>query len=181
MTSDEFSNSLILSALDLMQGLLLLHPPSRSLFRREIYMNVLLDLLDAANPPQVQSQSLLVLVSALLAAPENTRTFERLDGLLTVASLFKSRNTSQEVKMKVVEFFYFYLMPEGASSDDGLHRKPSQRAGSGDKEVQRGKLDGRNLITKSTGEKQRMLGKYMSNVAELVQDLQESVPRPIAV
>lgn len=31
---------LILSALDLLQGILLLHPPSRSLFGREIYMNV---------------------------------------------------------------------------------------------------------------------------------------------
>ena len=31
---------LILSALDLIQGTLLLHPPSRTLFAREIYMNV---------------------------------------------------------------------------------------------------------------------------------------------
>lgn len=34
------SDILILSALDLLQGILLLHPPSRALFSREIYMNV---------------------------------------------------------------------------------------------------------------------------------------------
>ena len=142
-------------------------------------MNVLLDLLDAANPPAVQSQALLVLVSALLAAPSNTRTFEKLDGLLTVASLFKSRNTSREVKMKVVEFFYFYLMPErAASSDEGLQRRPSKRVGSGDKD---GRTPSQDQTTRSTEEKQRMLGRYMSNVAELVQDLQESAQLGITV
>jgi len=31
---------LIIQALDLIQGTLLLHPPSRTLFSRELYMNV---------------------------------------------------------------------------------------------------------------------------------------------
>ena len=173
--ADDSINLLISSILDLLQGVLLLHPPSRTLFRQEIYMNVLLDLLDVANPPTIQSQALLVLVSSLLAAPENTRTFETLDGLWTVASLFKSRSTSKEVKMKVVEFFYFYLMPEATSKAvKGHQRAPSKRVGSGDKEGKQG-------ATRSTQEKQQMLGKYMSNVAELVQDLQESAPFPIAV
>lgn len=143
-------------------------------------MNTLLDLLDASNPQAVQSQALLALVSALLSAPENTRTFERLDGLLTVSSLFKSRSTAKEVKMKVVEFFYFYLMPEAGTSKSDLQRRPSKRVGSGDKD-RRKPSDSRNEVTKSTEEKQRMLGRYMSNVAELVQDLQESVPLAIAV
>ena len=70
-----------------MQGLLLLHPPSRIIFGREVYMNLLLDLLDPYNCPAIQSASLLVLVTALLAMPHNTRTFEHMDGLLTVTSL----------------------------------------------------------------------------------------------
>ena len=41
---------LILATLDLMQGVLLLHPPSRDLFAREIYMNV-------GPPVQYRSQS----------------------------------------------------------------------------------------------------------------------------
>jgi hypothetical protein len=75
-------------------------------------MNLLLDLLDPINCPAIQSATLLTLVTALLDQPANTRTFEELDGLLTVTSLFKQRATSREVKLKLVEFLYFYLMPE---------------------------------------------------------------------
>jgi len=138
-------------------------------------MNVLLDLLDVAIPSAIQSQALLVLVSALLAAPENARTFENLDGLLTVASLFKSKNTAKEVKLKVIEFFYFYLMPEAESRISNAHqRAASKRIGSGDGDSARSRV-------KSTDEKQQMLGKYMNNVAELVQDLQEAAPFETAV
>jgi len=38
--NDGQNDLLILANLDLIQGILLLHPPSRSLFSREIYMNV---------------------------------------------------------------------------------------------------------------------------------------------
>lgn len=38
--ADGSNDLLILSALDLTQGILLLHPPSKSLFSREMYMNV---------------------------------------------------------------------------------------------------------------------------------------------
>jgi hypothetical protein len=153
----------------MLQGVLLLHPPSRALFRRESYMDLLLDLLDAANPPVVQSQALLVLVTALLATPESTRTFENMDGLLAVASLFKSRSTSREVKLKVVEFLYFYLMPETpstTSSSAGPQRKSSKRINPTE-----------NIgFAKTTEEKQRLLGQYLSNVNELVQDLRENAP-----
>jgi hypothetical protein len=37
---DEQNDLLIVKTLDLIQGILLLHPPSKSLFSREIYMNV---------------------------------------------------------------------------------------------------------------------------------------------
>lgn len=174
------SNQLILSALDLLQGILLLHPPSRALFRREIYMNLLLDLLDAANPPAIQAQTLLVLVTALLATPDCTRAFEQMDGLLTVASLFKSRSTSKEVKMKVVEFLYFYLMPESTISADnkGHQRQPSKRAN--ERPASRSGDAGSRRI-RTTEEKQQMLGQYLSNVADLVEDLRENTPFELAV
>lgn len=181
---------LILSTLDLMQGILLLHPPSRSLFNREIYMNLLLDLLDASNPPKIQSQALLVLVTALLDCPRNTRTFEDIDGLLTVTSLFKSRGTTKEVKMRTLEFLYFYLMPEAASytatsapNTAVLQRSPSKlnNAFAGHARTHSGDDSSRMDIdempdAKSTEEKQELLGQYLNNVAELVQDLQESAP-----
>lgn len=39
-TNDGQNDILIIQTLDLIQGILLLHPPSRSLFTREVYMNV---------------------------------------------------------------------------------------------------------------------------------------------
>jgi hypothetical protein len=39
-SNDGQNDLLILACLDLIQGILLLHPPSRSLFSRELYMNV---------------------------------------------------------------------------------------------------------------------------------------------
>jgi hypothetical protein len=177
---------LIIATLDLLQGVLLLHPPSRALFAREIYMNLLLDLLEPANCPAIQSSTLLTLVAALLDHPENTRTFEDLDGLLTVTSLFKLRATSREVKLKLVEFLYFYLMPETpfeptstmSAPNTGFHhqRRPSKlvsRSVNGIGETDRDELDS---CTKTTEEKQALLGRYLNNVADLVEDLKETAP-----
>lgn len=190
--SNGTNDLLIIATLDLIQGTLLLHPPSRSLFAREIHMNLLLDLLDPTNCPAVQSATLLTLVTALLDHPANTRTFEELDGLLTVTSLFKLRATSREVKLKLVEFLYFYLMPEtptipvaGSSAPNtavlGLQRSPSKLAGAFSRSVHTsnaaaGTKDGVARETRTTGEKQALLGRYLSNVEDLVEDLKETAP-----
>lgn len=161
-----------------MQGLLLLHPPSRTIFGRENKMNLLLDLLDPFNCPAIQSAALLVLVTALLATPQNTRIFEQMDGLLTVTTLFKDEETTQQVKVKLLEFLYFYLMPEAPVQSSGA-RSPSKLAGvferrgstahgdeggAGDKSI------------RSQQQKQYELSRYLNNVEGLVQDLQESAP-----
>ena len=142
-------------------------------------MNLLLDLLEPANCPAIQSATLLTLVTALLGQPENTRTFEELDGLLTVTSLFKLRTTSREVKLKLVEFLYFYLMPETASPPSHLQtqqrRPPSRLSRSGSGASENSKIDG-NDNTKTTEEKQALLGRYLSNVSDLVEDLKETAP-----
>ncbi|KAK4456436.1 putative cell division control protein 14 [Cladorrhinum samala] len=105
-------DSLIVNALDLIQGVLLLHPPSKTLFARSVHMNLLLDLLEPINSPAIQSATIITLVVALLDVPQNMRVFEQLDGLLTITSLFKSRETGREVKFRLTEFLYFYLTPE---------------------------------------------------------------------
>ena len=188
LPSTSSPNPTILSTLDLLQGTLLLHPPSRSLFAREDYMNLLLDLLDASNPAHIQSQALLVLVTALLDCPTNTRTFESIDGLLTVTSLSKSRTTSKDVKMRTLEFLYFYLMAEtppkkssSAPNTANVGRNQGKaealaghaRTHSGDSG---GGMEGEDAakVTKTTEEKQKLLGRHLNNVAELVQDLQEN-------
>ena len=132
-------------------------------------MNLLLDLLDPMSCPAIQSSTVLVLVTSLLEVPKNIRCFERADGLLAVTSLFKNGSTGREVKMRIVEFFYFYLMPEAplnpGQHKDGLHRSPSKRLGSGG--IPAGD-------TRTTEEKQALLGRYLNNVHDLVEDLKES-------
>jgi len=140
-------------------------------------MNLLLDLLDPYNCPAIQSQALLVLVTALLATPQNTRTFEHMDGLLTVTSLFKDEETTQNVKVKLLEFLYFYLMPETPVSN--AQRSPSKLASAFDRRSSTTRGDnggGTQRNIRSQDDKQYLLGKYLSNVDALVEDLQESAP-----
>ncbi|KAI5793088.1 cell division protein Cdc14 [Geopyxis carbonaria] len=170
-TNNGQTNMLILSTLELIQGMVLLHPQSRKLFAREIHMNVLLDLLDAGNSGSVQSATLLTLVCGLMDHPANTRTFEALEGLATVSSLFKHRETPREVKLRILEFLYFYLMPEPITTGVATATSVSPSKGRASPQKSR---DIR--IDRSTEEKQRMLGEHMHNVEALVADLQESQP-----
>ncbi|KAF7552203.1 hypothetical protein G7046_g7483 [Stylonectria norvegica] len=182
--SDGQNDLLILSALDLIQGTLLLHPPSKLLFAREQNMNLLLDLLEPVNCPAIQSATLLTLVTALIDTPRNTRTFEDLDGLLTVTSLFKSRSTAREVKLKLVEFLYFYLMPETpsiprADQHDSvpamLQRSPSKLASAFSADSKRKRVAS-GVQTLTTEEKQELLSQYLSSVDDLVKDLRNCAP-----
>lgn len=150
---------------------------------------LLLDLLEPVNCPAIQSATLLVVVAALIDTPQNTRTFEALDGLLTVTSLFKSRSTSREVKLKLVEFLYFYLMPEvpsiprvdaRASVPAMLQRSPSKLAGAfrgeGRPSAARDRSGSESEGTLSTEDKQALLGQHLSSVEDLVRDLRTCTP-----
>lgn len=138
------------------------------------------------NCPAIQSATIITLVCALIDTPQNTRTFEALDGLLTITSLFKSRETSREVKLKLVEFLYFYLMPETPSIPSAsvtvsvpamLQRSPSKLAGAFNRaETGRKRADSESETVRSTEEKQALLGRFLNNVDELVADLQETTP-----
>ncbi|KAI1303518.1 putative cell division control protein [Xylaria venustula] len=184
---DGSNDLLILNALDLMQGVMLLHPPSKALFSREMYMNLLLDLIEPDFCPAIQSATLLTLVTALIDTPQNTRTFESLDGLLAVTSLFRSRGTSRDVKLKLIEFLYFYLMPETPSIPSAaprdsipglLHRSPSKLAkafstNSGSKDEDGRPRSAGDGFTRSQEEKQILLGRHLNSVEELVKDLRQ--------
>ncbi|KAL7949593.1 cell division protein Cdc14 [Trichoderma barbatum] len=182
--SDGQNDLLILSALDLIQGVTLLHPPSKSLFAREQNMNLLLDLLEPYNCPAIQSATLLTLVVALIDTPNNTRTFEGLDGLLTVTSLFKSRGTSREVKLKLVEFLYFYLMPETPLNprvdqrESVFQRSPSKLVGAYGVDSRNGRkrANSNGVTTLTTAEKQQLLSRHLSSVEDLVKDLRNCAP-----
>ncbi|KAI0108324.1 cell division control 14, SIN component [Daldinia grandis] len=192
--SDGSNDLLILSALDLVQGVMLLHPPSKAIFSREMHMNLLLDLLEPDFCPAIQSATVVTLVTALVDAPRNTRTFEALDGLLTITSLFRNRCTSRDVKLKLVEFLYFYLMPEVPSIPSAraaqelgvpplLQRSPSKLAkafaftgaAKGAADGARPKSAG-DAETRTQEEKQALLGRHLSSVQELVEDLRQNTP-----
>ena len=143
---------------------------------------LLLDLLDPTLCPAIHGTALLTLVAALLARPANTRLFEALDGLLCVTSLFKSRAASREVKVKAVEFLYFYLMPEAppvGAAGAGLARRRSVLGDGGARSPSKGgaaeEEDGEGTVL-STEEKQSMLGRYLGSVEDLVEDLRERMP-----
>ncbi|KAK4178322.1 putative cell division control protein 14 [Triangularia setosa] len=177
---------LIVNALDLIQGVLLLHPPSRVLFQRSVHMNLLLDLLEPINCPAIQCATIITLVVALLDMPQNIRVFEALDGLLTITSLFKSRETGREVKFRLTEFLYFYLTPETpnipksdrASALGGpelLPRSPgkSKMLGGGGRE--RSKSESGNTL--SVEAKKQHLDRYLPGVVdELLKDLDTYKP-----
>lgn len=131
-------------------------------------MNLLLDLLDPYNCPAIQSQAILVLVTALLATPSNTRVFEQMDGLLTITSLQSDEGTAQNVKVTVLEFLYFYLLPEAPPV---LRKVLGERRESTDSSKS---VASKNI--RSQEEKQRMLGKYIANVDCLFEDMQDSDP-----
>lgn len=90
------------------------------------------------------------------------------------------------MKLKLIEFLYFYLMPEApttttmtsvsapATAVGGL-RSPSKAGGS---TVNGAGMDGawEKENTRSTEEKQRLLGRYLPNVEDLVDDLRDNAP-----
>jgi hypothetical protein len=110
-----------------------------------------------------------------------------LDGLLVVTSLFKARTTSREIKLKLVEFLYFYLMPEtpppriassaSATNTAVLGGRGRELIAAFDRrrETVGGSAgaDKVNQKTRTTEDKQRLLGKHLSNVQDLVEDLRE--------
>ena len=74
------------------------------------------------------------------------------------------------MKLKLVEFLYFYLMPETPASTaggggGGRHQRSPSKIGAEDAEG-----------TRSTVEKQALLGRHLSSVEDLVKDLRNCTP-----
>ena len=108
-----------------------------------------------------------------------------------ITSLFKSRGTSREVKLKLVEFLYFYLMPEmpapkmansasatntailGGRGKEVIAAFDRRRETVNGPEGGGAKAVGTGGSIRTTEEKQNLLGKHLSNVQDLVEDLKE--------
>jgi hypothetical protein len=86
--------------------------------------------------------------------------------------------------MKLVEFLYFYLMPETPSANNNngdsnpraaaerMQRSPSKQLGRSVHSTGNGEAG----KTRTMEEKQSLLGKYLNNVEDLVDDLRETAP-----
>lgn len=145
----------IVLSLDTLQGLCLLHYPSRKLFNNDKMMQKLLNFLEPTTDPVIHVRAINTLVSVMVREVKNIRKFEQLDGLKQISLLFKSKEVNKEVKLRILEFLFFYLIPETKHSSTAMARKADR---------------------KTTEEKAHMLGKYLSNVSGLVRELNTSKP-----
>ncbi len=122
------------------------------------------------------------------------RVFEQLDGLLTITSLFKSRETGREVKFRLTEFLYFYLTPEVpsipraegrlvAGAPGLLQRSPSKlvkafgNGGGKEGKGERPSTASGDGMTLSVEEKKGYVDRYLPGVVdELLKDLDTYKP-----
>ncbi|KAK9324808.1 cell division protein Cdc14 [Lipomyces orientalis] len=176
--SNDQTTLLMLSTLDLLRGVLLIHPASRRVFAREVNMTILLDLLEPqSSAAAIQAATVNTLSCALVEEWPNVRTFEALDGLASVCSLFTRKDTEKEVKLRILEFLFFYLIPEPGATHQ--QQTTSKHASSSSADGSSGGSSGsgiRGYVVRTSQEKQRMLGKYLSNVDSLVNELRQSQP-----
>lgn len=100
-------------------GLLLIHRDSRKLFERERNMQLILSLLDkrhSLSTPKVCVSLLSLLVHILVKSSHNLRTFEKMQGCEIIGQHLQFTEEScpslEELSLKVVEFYIFYLTDE---------------------------------------------------------------------
>lgn len=109
-SQDRHQTDLITTTLTLLHGILLLHPPSRSLFSRHTNLTLLLDLLQPTHAPSILSTTLLTLLTILLDNPTNARAFEEADGLRAVVTLRDHEH--ENVQFAAQDVLAYWLMPE---------------------------------------------------------------------
>ncbi|KAF3909553.1 hypothetical protein AA313_de0205137 [Arthrobotrys entomopaga] len=165
----EFSHlqvALIVSCLDCLQGALLLHPQSRNIFAREAYMTIFVRILSRNNTVTIQLGALDTLVTALLDCPANMRTFEALNGIKTIALLFKNVKTQDSVRERLTEFIYFYLLPE----------KEDTQTGYSSVRISESPLEGPNVLSRCRTVKQKhiLLGRYLKGIEGIVLDVRHN-------
>ncbi|KAF8204591.1 cell division control protein 14, SIN component-domain-containing protein [Pholiota molesta] len=124
--------------LSLIQGIVLNHEASKVYLGRKPALETLLDLLLASrhiSSPQEASESksrpasgsphltsiiLDTLLCVLVDSPTALRVFEEASGVQGVVKILKRAGTPREVRMKCLEFLYFYLLDETPTSPTAL-------------------------------------------------------------
>ncbi|XAO22083.1 hypothetical protein I312_100848 [Cryptococcus bacillisporus CA1280] len=125
---DEMTLSLIPEltlVVGILQGLCLLSRRCKEFVGEGWIMEVFIDLLLLlrSQPPSHESDRpisyniLELLFCVLVDSPENARRFEKLSGLEAVVRVLKGSSVGKDVRMKCIEFLYFYLLPEQQDSN----------------------------------------------------------------
>ncbi|KAF8345552.1 cell division control protein 14, SIN component-domain-containing protein [Amanita rubescens] len=105
-------------ALSIIQGAALIHHGSKVYLGRKHALEILLDLLlisrhvSASSQPHLSSIVLDTLLCILVDAPNSLRSLENVNGVQLVVKILKRAGTPREVRMKCLEFLYFYLLDE---------------------------------------------------------------------
>jgi len=181
---DPVQTSLLLKNL---QGCLLLHPKSRIIFAKDYNLAQLLNLLDYTVNSDIVIACIPVLVSTMVRNVRVIRTFEELQGPKIICDLLKAKAKEdstmsyqrqnrkpgadkeleriREVQVKVLEFLFFYLIPEA----------PGTGASQNESDESYG-MDG--IMRRSTESKTKILNRYLNKEVtdSLVKELLESKP-----
>ncbi|ESK89388.1 cell division control protein 14 [Moniliophthora roreri MCA 2997] len=108
-------------AISLIQGIVLNHLPSKAWLGRKAPLGVLVELLlasrhlpssDDSKETHLSSAILDTLLCILVDSPIAIRAFEEVKGVEAVVRLLKRGGTCRSVRMKCLEFLYFYLLDE---------------------------------------------------------------------
>lgn len=208
--------------LDLLQGVLLLHAPSRSLFSKRSAVLGLLELLvydkqvasQVVSPtpdstlkrgtpsnsslnsnggasstapvdekslvimhlPSIQVAAINTLVAAMVHETPTIRQFEQCDGVAVMCRLFLASQTPKDVKLRILEFLFFYLIPERKTRSSKRSSGSSGSSGSSSSGAS-GEWNSSPLSErKTTKEKANGLRKFLGNVDGLLDELDMSKP-----
>ncbi|KAG8931473.1 hypothetical protein FRC01_001253 [Tulasnella sp. 417] len=123
-------------ALSILQGVALIHTESKAFLGRKSSIHLLLDILSISRHAPSQSTTsadsasgasngtpspnvstlasavLDTLLCVLVDSPAALRVFEEASGVEAVVKTLKRTGVAREVRMKCLEFLYFYLLPE---------------------------------------------------------------------
>ncbi|KAL5488252.1 hypothetical protein ACEPAI_6360 [Sanghuangporus weigelae] len=142
--------TLVIQALSLLQGVALMHKPSKEFLCRRSSIEVFVDLLSIcrhasarsfanlanASPtksasndypwdPTLVSAVLDTLLCILVDAPTALRCFEEVKGIEHIVKVLKRPTIPKDVRIKCLEFLYFYLMDESTPLSDEVPVRPS--------------------------------------------------------
>ncbi|KAF8530916.1 cell division protein Cdc14 [Gautieria morchelliformis] len=128
------TSRIITQSLSILQGVALLHPSSKSFLSKKWCIQIFADLLTisrlispaplsgstntVSNPstansePTLASSTIDTLLCILVDAPAALRAFEEVGGVEVVVKILKKTGVAKNIRIKCIEFLYFYLLDE---------------------------------------------------------------------